>query len=87
MNTNPDITNAIELRPQLGVCLRPTGNMQESYKFMLLTTGKNIVWRKFTKMPVPKSVVIRVNNMAEKEKSGSKNGLSFKKKKWSGVQI
>ena len=52
VHTDPDITNTMEPRTKWGICLGPTGNMQGSYKFMSLSTGKKIVRRKFTEMPI-----------------------------------
>jgi FtsZ-binding cell division protein ZapB len=48
---NPDITNTMEPRTKWGICLGPTGNMQGSYKFLSLSTGKKVTRRKFTEMP------------------------------------
>jgi hypothetical protein len=45
VHANPDITNTMEPRTRWGICLGPTGNLQGSYKFMSLTTGKRIVRR------------------------------------------
>jgi hypothetical protein len=39
VHTDPDITNTTEPRMRWGICLSPTGNLQGSYKFMLLSTG------------------------------------------------
>jgi hypothetical protein len=40
VHTDPDITNTTEPRMRWGICFGPTGNLQGSYKFMLLSTGK-----------------------------------------------
>jgi hypothetical protein len=37
VHVNPDITNTMEPRTRWGICLRPTGNMQGSYKFLSLS--------------------------------------------------
>ena len=50
VHTDPDITNTMEPRKKWGICLGPPGNIQGSYKFMSLSTGKKIVRRKFTEM-------------------------------------
>jgi hypothetical protein len=42
MHTDPDITNTIEPRTKWGICMGPTENLQGSYKFMSLTTGKKL---------------------------------------------
>jgi hypothetical protein len=52
VHTDPDITNTTQPRTRWGICLGPTGNLQGSYKFMLLSTGKKIKRRKFTEVPI-----------------------------------
>ena len=42
VHVDPDITNTIEPRTGWAICLGPTGNMQGSYKFLSLTTGKKV---------------------------------------------
>jgi hypothetical protein len=42
VRVNPDITNTMEPRTRWGICLRPTGNMQGSYKFLSLSTGNKV---------------------------------------------
>ena len=49
---DPDITNTMEPRKKWEICLGPPGNIQGSYKFMSLSTGKKIVRRKFTETPM-----------------------------------
>jgi hypothetical protein len=56
VHADPDITNTMEPRTRWGICLGPTGNWQGSYIFMSQTTGKRIVRRKFTEMPITDSV-------------------------------
>ena len=46
----------MEPRTRWGTCLGPIGNLQGSYIFMSLTTGKRIVRHKFTEMPITDSV-------------------------------
>ena len=55
------------------------GNMQGSYKFLSLATGKKVTQRKFTEMPITNSVIRRINSLGKKE--WRKNGLSFKNRK------
>jgi hypothetical protein len=73
--TDPDITNTIEPRTKWGICLGPTGNMQGSYKFMSLSTGKKIVKRKFTEMPMTESVMRQIDKWAKRDRA--QNGLMF----------
>jgi hypothetical protein len=58
---DPDITNTTEPKTRWGICLGITGNLQGSYKFMLLSTGKKIKRRKFTEMPITESVIKQVS--------------------------
>jgi hypothetical protein len=60
MHTDSDITNTMEPRTKWGICMGPTGNLQGSYKFMSLTTGKKIAWRKFTEMPMTEAVIKQI---------------------------
>jgi hypothetical protein len=53
--------------------------MQGSYKFMSLSTGKKIVSRKFTEMPMTESVMNQNGKWAKKDRT--QNGLTFLNKK------
>jgi hypothetical protein len=78
VHTDPDITNTMEPRTKW-----PTGNMQGSYKFMSLSTGKKIVRHKFTEMPITESVIRQVDKWAKKDRAQSglmflnRNGLEY----------
>jgi hypothetical protein len=74
VHVDPDITNTM-----WGICLGPTGNMQGSYKFLSLSTGKKVTRRKFTEMPMTDSVIKMVDSLGKKKRC--KNGLSFKNRK------
>ena len=76
VHVDPDITNNMEPRTCEGICLGPMGNMQGSYKFLLLSTGKKIIRRKFVEIPVPDKVIKKVNEIGLKDKM--QEGLSFK---------
>ncbi len=54
---DPEIKNTLEPRTKRAICMGPTGNLQGSYKFLSLVTGKKVVRRKFTKMPVTEAVL------------------------------
>jgi hypothetical protein len=71
--------NAMEPRTSWAICLGPMRNMQGSYKFLSLTTGKKVTQRKFTEMPMTNSVIRRINSLGKKERC--KSGLSFKDRK------
>ena len=47
------------------ICLGPTGNLQGSYKFLNLRTGKKITCRNFTPLPMPQAVIDRVNQLSK----------------------
>jgi hypothetical protein len=55
-------------RTQAAICLGPTANFQGSYKFLSLQTGKRITRKQFKELPMPASVIKRVEAMALKEK-------------------
>jgi len=50
MHIDPDITNTLELMTNWAICMGPMGNLQGSYKFLSLATGKKVMRRKFTEM-------------------------------------
>jgi hypothetical protein len=79
MHIDPDITNTLEPRTNWGICMGPTGNLQGSYKFLSLATGKKVTRRKFTEMPVTDAVIKQVEEMAVKD--GAIKGINFKDKK------
>jgi hypothetical protein len=67
VHTDPDITNTMEPRTGWLICLGPIRNLKRSHKFMSLTTGKRIVWCKFTEMPLTDSVKKQVAKWASKD--------------------
>jgi hypothetical protein len=69
VHADPDITNTMEPRTRWGICLRPTINLQGSYIFMPLTTGKRIVRHKFTEMPITNSTKKQVAKWASKDRT------------------
>ncbi len=79
MHIDPDITNTLEPRTNWAICMRPTGNLQGSYEFLSLATGKKVTRRKFTKMPVTDAVIKQVEEMAAKD--GAIKGINFKDRK------
>jgi hypothetical protein len=46
-----------------GICMGPTGNLQGTYKFMSLLTGKLIKARSFTHLPMPDDVIKQVEGI------------------------
>ena len=59
----------MQLRTRLTICLVPTGNFQGSIEFMSVETGLKIVHRNYTKLPIPDSVIKKVNLLAERDKA------------------
>jgi hypothetical protein len=76
VHTDTEITNAMELRTRWGFCLGSTGNMQGSYTFMSLTTGKKFIRQKFTEMPMTESMIKQVKKWTARDQAQS--GLTFK---------
>ena len=62
MHIDPDIMNTLEPRTNWVICMGPTGNLQGSYKFLSLVTGKKVTQRKFMEMPRKKSVLLAKHN-------------------------
>ena len=49
------------------ICLGPTSNIQGSYYFLNLSTGKCITRRRWTQLPMPQEVIDRVNQLGTAE--------------------
>jgi hypothetical protein len=62
-----NITDTMSERTQPAICLGPTANFQGSYKFLSLRTGKRITRKQFKELPMPDSIIKRVEAMAERE--------------------
>ncbi len=67
VHVDPDIANTMDPRTKWTICLRPTGNLHGSYKFLLLATGKKVTQRKFTEMPFTESIIGQVEKMDVKD--------------------
>jgi hypothetical protein len=79
VHVDPDITNTLDPRTKWAICMGPTGNLQGSYKFLSLATGKKVTQRKFTEMPITESVIKQVDKMAVKDRAVI--GINFKDRK------
>ena len=55
--------DAMTSRTVGGISLGPTGNIQGTYKFLSLLTGKVIKARSFTPLPMPEEVITLVEDM------------------------
>jgi hypothetical protein len=53
--------NSQAARSQGAICLAPSGNLQGGYRFLNLTTGKRITRRTWDIVPMPQTVIDRVN--------------------------
>jgi hypothetical protein len=60
----PAPTNNMVSRATPSIVLGPTGNLQGTYKFFSLTTGKKIKRRQFTRYPMSDSVIAKVEQFA-----------------------
>jgi hypothetical protein len=63
-----NITNTMGARTQPAFCLGPTANFEGSYNFLSLQTGKRTTRKQFKELPMPSSIIKRVEAMATKEK-------------------
>ena len=54
---DPALTNSQVGQTVSAICFGPTGNLQGSYKFLNLVTGKKITRRGFTPLPMPQEVI------------------------------
>ena len=68
-------TNTMEPRTRPAICMGPTRNLNGSTRFMCLTTGRKIIRRNFTALPMPDSVIKRIEEIAREEQIS--DGLVF----------
>lgn len=60
----------MEPRTHPAIALGPSGNLQGSVKFFSLETGCVLRRRNFIIIPMPKSIIVRVNYIGKREKQG-----------------
>jgi len=60
VHDDPAPTNTMVTRSTLAIVLCPTGNLQGTYKFLSLATGKKVKRRAFTPYPMSDSVIKKV---------------------------
>ena len=70
VHDKPVPTNTMVARTHKAIALGPTGNLQGSVKFYCIHTGRVLKRRSFTPMPMPDSVIQRVNRIRERKKQG-----------------
>ena len=63
-HNEPAPTNNMASRSTPSIVLGPTGNLQGTYKFFSLITGKKIKRRHLTRYPMPDSVITKVERYA-----------------------
>ncbi|KAL7461201.1 hypothetical protein ACHAXS_001624, partial [Conticribra weissflogii] len=63
-------TNTMESRTRGAISLGPTGNLQGTYKFMCLTTRNVIKRRQFHELPMPASVIRKLEEWGAAGKTG-----------------
>ena len=80
MNEENEIINFRNPRTRSDICMGPTGNIQGLIKFMCVETGKEIV-RSFTRLPMPNSIIKKVEKLAEKERANMELILKTGRKK------
>jgi len=65
VHEEPSPFNTMASRTQPAICLGPTGNMQGSYRFFSLSTGRVIVRCNFTVFPMPDNIIALVDKWAD----------------------
>lgn len=69
VQTHEEHDNSMQSRTTGAIALRPTGNAQGGWFFFSLSTGRRIIRRKWTMLPMPDEVVDQVHRMARCAKS------------------
>ena len=62
VQTHEEHNNEMMERTLGAICLGPTGNQQGSHWFLSLSTGARIVRHRWTRLPLPREAIIRVND-------------------------
>ena len=62
VQTHEEHNNEMMERTLGAICLGPTGNHQGSHWFLSLSTGARIVRHHWTRLPLPREAIIRVNH-------------------------
>jgi hypothetical protein len=69
VHEDPAVTNTMGPRTTGGINLGPS-NMQGAHRFLNLTTGEIITRRKWTELPVPSEVILRLEEMSQDPNDG-----------------
>ena len=67
VHEEPTPTNSPEAQTIGAITLRPTGNLQGGYTILNLQTGKKIIRRNWTHLPMPIEVIKRVNQLGKEK--------------------
>jgi hypothetical protein len=59
--------NSLRPRTKGTITLGPSGNLQGGFKFMALSTGKKIIRRSWDTIPMPDTVIARVNTLGNNQ--------------------
>ena len=68
VHDKPTPTNGMKFCTRSCVALGPTGNLQDTYKFMDINTGMKLKKRSWTCIPISDSVIGKLERRAEREK-------------------
>ena len=75
VQTHEDTDNTMRERTVGAITLRPSGNIQGSFYYYSLTTGRRLHRRKCTALPMPQEVIDRVEAIANRQKTPA--GIEF----------
>lgn len=64
VQTHEEHDNSMATRTIGAIALRPSGNAQGAHYFMSLTSVRRLIRNKWTEVPMPEDVVVRVNKLA-----------------------
>lgn len=76
VHDEPTPSNSMTPRTHETICMGPTGNIQGSYKFYCLRTKKKLTRRKWDELPMPTSIIRRVDRHAKRDKALAKLAFS-----------
>jgi hypothetical protein len=72
-----DPSNTEKPRTSRAIALNPTGNLQGSYRFLSLDTGKRISRRRWTELPITEEIINRVHQLALNERNHNPQAPNF----------
>eukprot|EP00804_Cyclotella_cryptica_P019093 CCRYP_021211-RA/>CCRYP_021211-RA protein AED:0.16 eAED:0.16 QI:0/0/0/0.66/1/1/3/0/1057 len=72
VHDEPTPSNSMTPRTHETICMGPTGNIQGSYKFYCLKTKKKLTRRRWDELPMPRSIIRKVDRHAKNDKAASR---------------